>query len=103
MTESTCYLCGGEGKKHGIHGLDEIELCDDCRNKFVYLRYLADPLQGSVMGFKCSSCLFECDVPGAIDYDAENGVFIVKVDKQHNFCQNCGHPSKVVSSAKNVS
>lgn len=95
---SDCYLCGGESVPHGIHGLDEIELCEDCRNKFVYLRYLADPAAGSVMGFKCGECGFECDVPGGMECvnDGEGGemTFVTKVDKQHKFCQACGAASR---------
>lgn len=95
---SDCYLCGGESVPHGIHGLDEVALCDDCRNKFVYLRYLADPTSGSVMGFKCRECGFECDVPGGMECvnDGEGGemTFVTKVDKQHKFCQSCGASSR---------
>jgi len=100
---SECYLCGGEGKQHGIHGLDEVELCGECRNKFIYLRYLADPVSGSVMGFTCSECGFECDVPGMMecvtDDDGEM-TFITKIDTQHNFCQSCGAQSKTKGTKK---
>lgn len=96
---SDCYLCGKEGQQHGIHGLDEIALCAACRNKFIYIRYLADPTSGSVLGFKCNACGFECDVPGVLvstrDDKGDLG-FEMKVDTQHNFCQSCGHSSRTL-------
>ena len=99
---SECYFCAGERVPHGIHGLEEIELCEDCRNKFVYLRYLADPTAGSVLGFKCSACGFECDVPGVFETEVVDGepVHTIKVDNQHKFCQSCGVPSRKADTSE---
>ena len=96
MSKGECYLCTHTPTDHGIHGLDDIELCDECRTKFVYLRYLADPNQGSVLGFECKQCGFQCDVPGVIETEIKGSeaTFVVRVDQQHNFCQACGAPSK---------
>jgi hypothetical protein len=65
-----------------------------CRDKFVTLRFWTDPTQAGVLGFKCSNCGFECDVPGKIEFNKENKEFEMKVDSQHKFCQNCGTPSR---------
>ena len=98
QSQLECLFCTGETKGHAIHGLEGIPLCVECRNKFIYLRYLADPNSGSVMGFKCSACGFECDVPGIMECvnDGEGGEmsFVTKVDRMHNFCQSCGVSSK---------
>ena len=103
MSEGECYLCGHVVTPHGIHGLDEIGLCDDCRNKFVYLRYLADPLSGSVLGFECKQCGFTCDVPGVIESEMVDGemVHTVRVDKQHKYCQSCGASARTTVEQQN--
>ena len=91
----TCYFCNAEvTKPHGIHGADDYDLCRSCRDKFVTLRFWTDPTQSGVLGFKCSNCGFECDVPGKIEFNKENNEFEMKVDSQHKFCQNCGTPSR---------
>lgn len=96
MSKGECYLCTHVPTDHGIHGLEEVELCEDCRLKFVYLRYLADPTSGSVLGFECKACGFQCDVPGGVETEIVDGesVFTVKVSTQHKFCQSCGASSR---------
>ena len=102
MTSGECYLCTHVPMDHRIHGLDEIELCYECQQKFIYLRYLADPTSGSVLGFECKYCGFTCDVAGIVEQKMVDGemTHTVKVDNQHKFCQSCGESSRVEQNDK---
>lgn len=91
-----CIFCGKEAVEHGIHGAEEVGMCPTCIRAFAYVRYLADPLRESVLGFTCSECGFTCDVPGDIYYDVEQRSFIPRVDSKHKFCQNCGASTRTV-------
>lgn len=95
MSDKTCYFCGTDKlHHHGIHGAEEFDLCRPCRDKFVTMRFFVDPAQREVLGFECKGCGFTCDVPGKVEFNKERGEFELKVDSKHNYCQNCGTPSK---------
>lgn len=94
MSNDDCHFCTAPATPHGIHGAEHVALCKDCRDKFVLLRWWADPAQQSLLGFTCKKCGFTCDVPGKVEPSQTSNEYEVKVDSKHNYCQNCGEPSR---------
>lgn len=86
-----CVFC----KQHTEEGhLAKLPCCDHCKRTFELIKGALD--NESKVLFVCKACDFKCDVPGVIKWErvGDDMRAMVEVDSQHNYCQNCGEPSK---------
>lgn len=86
-----CVFC----RQHTEQGtLAKLPCCDHCKRTFELIKGALD--HESTVLFVCTECGYKCDVPGVIkwQHDGDDMRGVVEVDSTHNYCQNCGEPSK---------